>query len=112
MFAHTEDWSMYAVVRSGGRQHRVSPGDVLRVERLDAQVGETVTLDEVLLVDDGERTHIDAAKLGNARVTARVTAHGKGPKILVFKYKRRKRYRRKYGHRQHYTELAIENVEI
>ena len=102
---------MYAVVRSGGKQYKVSAGDVLRVEKLDAQVGDTITLEDVLMVSDGEKVNVEQAKLAKAKVTARVTAQGRHPKIVVFKYKRRKRYRRKQGHRQWYTELAIENIE-
>ena len=102
---------MYAVVRSGGKQYKVSPGDVLRIEKVDANVGEVVTLDDVLLMSDGDKVQIDPTELAKAKVRARVTAHGRGQKIVVFKYKRRKGYRRKRGHRQQYTELAIENIE-
>lgn len=102
---------MYAVVRSGGKQYKVSAGDVLRVEKLDAQVGDTVTLDDVIMVSDGENIQAEQSKLAKAKVTARVTAQGRHRKIVVFKYKRRKRYRRKQGHRQSFTELAIENIE-
>lgn len=102
---------MYAVVRSGGKQYKVSAGDVLRVEKLDAQVGDTITLEEVLMVSDGEKVNVEQSELSKAKVTARVTAQGRHGKIVVFKYKRRKRYRRKQGHRQWFTELAIENIE-
>ncbi|MFP3869567.1 MAG: 50S ribosomal protein L21 [Syntrophobacteria bacterium] len=103
---------MYAVVRSGGKQYRVSPGDVLQIEKLDTQVGEQISLGDVLMVSDGENVHLGADRLANARVTATVTAHGRGRKIVVFKSKRRKGYRRKQGQRQHYTELAIQDVEM
>ena len=102
---------MYAVVRSGGKQYKVSAGDVLRVEKLDAQVGDTITLADVLMVSDGEKVNVEQSELAKAKVTARVTAQGRHGKIVVFKYKRRKRYRRKQGHRQWFTELAIENIE-
>lgn len=102
---------MYAVVRSGGKQYKVSAGDVLRVEKLDAQVGDTITLGDVLMVSDGEKVNVEQSELSKAKVTARVTAQGRHGKIVVFKYKRRKRYRRKQGHRQWFTELAIENIE-
>jgi large subunit ribosomal protein L21 len=102
---------MYAVVRSGGKQYKVSAGDVLRVEKLDAQVGDTITLEDVLMVSDGEKVNVEQSELAKAKVTARVTAQGRHGKIVVFKYKRRKRYRRKQGHRQWFTELAIENIE-
>ena len=102
---------MYAVVRSGGKQYKVSAGDVLRVEKLDAQVGDTIILEDVLMVSDGEKVNVEQSELAKAKVTARVTAQGRHGKIVVFKYKRRKRYRRKQGHRQWFTELAIENIE-
>ena len=102
---------MYAVVRSGGKQYKVSAGDVLRVEKLDAQVGDTITLEDVLMVSDGEKVNVEQSELAKAKVTARVTAQGRHGKIVVFKYKRRKRYSRKQGHRQRFTELAIENIE-
>ncbi len=102
---------MYAVVRSGGKQYKVGAGDVLRVEKLNAQVGDTVTFDDVLLVSDGETIQVEPSKLAQAKVRARVTAHGRRRKIVLFKYKRRKGYRRKQGHRQWFTELAIENIE-
>ncbi|MCG6918447.1 MAG: 50S ribosomal protein L21 [Deltaproteobacteria bacterium] len=102
---------MYAVVKSGGKQYKVSAGDVLRVEKLDAQVGDKITLDDVLLLSDGKNIQVEPADLAQAKVTARVTGHGRRRKIVVFKYKRRKRYRRKQGHRQWFTELAIENIE-
>jgi large subunit ribosomal protein L21 len=102
---------MYAIVRSGGKQYKVSTGDVLRVEKLDAEVGDTITLDDVLLVSDDVNIQVEASTLAKAKVTARVAGHGRGRKIVVFKYKRRKGYRRKQGHRQGFTELAIENIE-
>jgi len=102
---------MYAVVRSGGKQYKVSAGDVLRVEKLDAEVGATITLEDVLLVSDDVNIQVEASTLTKAKVTARVTGHGRRRKITIFKYKRRKGYRRKQGHRQWFTELAIENIE-
>ena len=102
---------MYAVVRTGGKQYTVRAGDVLRTEKLNAEVGETVTLGDVLLLSDGANVQVDSSDLAKAKVTARVTGHGRGRKIVVFKCKRRKGYHRKQGHRQHYTELAIENIE-
>jgi large subunit ribosomal protein L21 len=102
---------MYAVVKSGGKQYKVSAGDVLRVEKLEAPVGDTITFEDVLLVSDGENIQTEPSALSGAKVTARITAHGRRRKIVVFKYKRRKRFRRKQGHRQWFTELAIENIE-
>jgi large subunit ribosomal protein L21 len=103
---------MEAVIRTGGKQYEVSPGKVLRVEKLTAGVGETVRLGQVLLVKDGDNLHLDPGTLAGAQVTARVTAQGRGRKIVLFKYKRRKNYRRKLGHRQMFTELTIENIQL
>ena len=103
---------MQAVVRTGGKQYEVSPGKVLRVEKLNAGVGETVSLDQVLLVRDGDTLHVDPATLAKATVIARVTAQGRGRKIVLFKYRRRKNYRRKLGHRQMFTELTVENIQL
>jgi large subunit ribosomal protein L21 len=103
---------MHAVVCTGGKQYEVSPGKVLRVEKLNAGVGEIVTLDQVLLVKDGDSLHLDPATLARAQVKARVTGQGRRRKIVLFKYKRRKNYRRKLGHRQMFTELTIENIQL
>ncbi len=103
---------MQAVIRTGGKQYEVSPGKVLRVEKLNAGVGETVTLDQVLLVRDDDTLHVDPAALTKATVTARVTAQGRGRKIVLFKYRRRKNYRRKLGHRQRFTEITVENIQL
>ena len=102
---------MYAVVRSGGKQYKVSVGDLLRVEKMEGEVGERVTLDDVLMVSDGEKVEIVPTGLANAKVDARITAQGRHRKITIFKHKRRKGYRRKQGHRQDFTELAIEHIE-
>lgn len=102
---------MYAVVETGGKQYRVAPGDVIEVERLDAQEGESVTLDRVMLVVDGDNVKVGTPLVEGAKVTARVEAVGKHRKILVFKYKPKKNYRRRYGHRQPFTRLVIESIE-
>jgi large subunit ribosomal protein L21 len=102
---------MYAVIRSGGKQARVAPGDSLRVEKLDAGVGDTVELAEVLLVANGGAPRVGTPLVAGARVIATVTAHGRGEKITIFKMKRRKGYRRKSGHRQDYTELRVDRIE-
>lgn len=102
---------MYAVVRTGGKQIRVSPGEAVWVEKLPGEIGEQVQLDEVLLLGgDGEPT-IGAPQVPGARVVATITGHGLGEKLVVFKYKRRKRYRRKQGHRQSYTQIRVERIE-
>lgn len=102
---------MYAVVTTGGKQYKVATGDVLRVEKLEASVGDTVELDQVKLIANDDGIVVDPAKLEAAKVVAQVTDAGRGKKIRVFKYKRRKNYRRTYGHRQSYTELKIQDIK-
>jgi large subunit ribosomal protein L21 len=102
---------MYAVVRTGGKQLRVEPGAAVRVEKLEGSVGDSVELAEVLLVgaDDGAR--IGTPLVAGAKVVGTITAQGRGPKITIFKMKRRKGYRRKMGHRQSYTEIRVDKIE-
>jgi large subunit ribosomal protein L21 len=103
---------MYAVVRTGGKQVRVRPGEAVRVERLAGAVGEHVTLGEVLLLGGGEGAdRVGTPLVAGASVVATITAQERGPKITIFKMKRRKGYRRKQGHRQEYTELRIDRIE-
>lgn len=102
---------MYAIVETGGKQYRVSEGDVLRVEKLPADVGEMIELDRVLALSEDERLQVGKPWLEGSKVTAKVLQHGKGDKIIVFKYKPKKNYRRKQGHRQHFTEIQIEKIE-
>ena len=99
----------YAVIKTGGKQYRVSEGDTLRVEKLGGSVGETVEFDEVLMLG-GPKVAVGTPLVGGAKVSARIVAQDRAKKIIVFKYKRRKGYRRKHGHRQPYTELKIESV--
>lgn len=103
---------MYAIIRTGGKQFRAEPGATLRIPSLDAGVGDKVTFDEVLLASDGDETRVGAPVLDGATVEAEVVAHGKGEKIIVFKRKRRKNYRRKQGHRQKYTEVRIDGLNL
>jgi large subunit ribosomal protein L21 len=103
---------MYAVVESGGKQYRVQEGETLRVEKLTGEVGQEVTFDSVLLYSDGEKIQIGQPVLAAAAVRGRIVAQGKAPKIIVFKYKRRKRFRRKQGHRQQFTAIKIDKIEI
>ena len=103
---------MYAVIESGGKQHRVSPGDEVMVEKLAAEVGETISFDKVLLTSDGETVNVGKPYLDDAKVVGRIARHDKHKKIVVFKYKRRKGYRRKRGHRQQFTLVRIENIEV
>jgi len=102
---------MYAVVRSGGKQLRVEPGAQVRVERLPGTVGDAVELAEVLMLGGEGPARIGAPLVDGARVVGTITAQGRGPKIRIFKMKRRKRYRRKAGHRQDYTEIRVERIE-
>ncbi|EFE28517.2 ribosomal protein L21 [Filifactor alocis ATCC 35896] len=100
---------MYAVVETGGKQYRVQEGDVIQVEKLAVNEGEVVSLDVIALGKDGKV--FVGEELANVKVNAKVVSHGKGKKVIVFKYKPKKDYRRKQGHRQPYTELVIETVE-
>jgi len=101
---------MYAVFRTGGKQFRAEPGGRLRIPSLDAEEGSTLTFDEVLLTSDGGDVAIGDPLVKGARVEAEVLRHGKTKKIIVFKRKRRKNYRRKQGHRQKYTEIRIDEI--
>lgn len=103
---------MLAIVRTGGKQYRVAPGDVIRVERLPAECGTTVELQEVLLVQDGHQTRIGRPTLDGACVRAQVVTHGRGRKVYIRKFKRRKNYRRFTGHRQGYTELRVAEIVL
>jgi len=103
---------MFAVVRTGGMQFKVVPDETVRVPRLEAEEGQQVTIDEVLLLQDGDRTIVGSPTVSGARVTAEVLAHGKDKKVIVFKMKRRKDYRRTRGHRQGYTELLIKDISL
>ncbi len=106
-----DELGMYAVIESGGKQHRVSTGEDVLVEKLVGEVGETISFDRVLLTYDGEKLSVGRPYLENAKVLGRITRHDKHKKIVVFKYKRRKGYRRKRGHRQLFTLVRIENIE-
>lgn len=103
---------MFAVIESGGKQYRVEEGASVRVESLDAAPGEQVTLDRVLLVGDGGQVKVGTPVVAGAHVTARVVGHGRQKKVVVFKYKAKAHYRRKQGHRQSYTTLRIEKIDI
>lgn len=103
---------MFAVIESGGKQHRVAVGDVLQVELLDVETGSTVELDRVLLVADGTAVTTGRPTVADARVVSTVVGESKGPKLIVFKYKSKKRVRKKSGHRQHYTRLRIDDIVV
>ena len=99
---------MYAIIATGGKQYKVAEGDVIRVEKLGAEAGDTVTFDQVLAVsNDGLKVGEDVA---NASVTASVVGNGKAKKVIVYKYKRKTGYHKKNGHRQQYTEVKIEKI--
>ena len=101
---------MYAVIETGGKQYKVSEGDVIFIEKLEVAEGESVTFDKVLVLADGENVNIGAPTVAGATVTAKVEKQGKAKKIYVFKMKRKKNYRRKKGHRQPYTKVTIEKI--
>ncbi len=101
---------MYAVIRSGGKQYRVSQGGSLRVEKLPGEVGSSVTLDDVLMIGGDDDVKIGTPTVDGAQVTGTIVAQGRGPKIRVFKMKRRKGYRRSQGHRQDYTEIRVDEI--
>lgn len=102
---------MYAVLTTGGKQYRVQEGDVLFVEKLNAEVDSTVELTEVLAVAKDGEIKVGAPVVEGVKVVAKVLAQGKAKKVVVFKYKRKKDYRRKNGHRQPYTKIVIEKIE-
>lgn len=101
---------MYAVVKTGGKQYKVAPGEKLKVEQLPADVGAEVILDQVLLVGEGETIRVGQPTLAGATVKATVVAQGRGEKIRIFKMRRRKHYQKHQGHRQNYTELKIDAI--
>lgn len=101
---------MYAIVRSGGRQHKVAVGDVVQVDRIDAEVGATVNLTPLLLVD-GEDVTSEAGKLEKVSVTAEVLAEVKAPKIRILKYKNKSGYKKRQGHRQRYTQVKVTGIK-
>ena len=101
---------MYAVVKTGGKQYRVSGGQKVKVEQLLADVGAEITLDQVLAVGEGESVKLGKPLVAGATVTAKVVAHGHGDKVHIFKMRRRKHYRKQQGHRQNYTELEITGI--
>ena len=101
---------MYAIVRTGGKQYQVAQGDQLRVETLVGNVGDTVELEDVLLVADGEDVKVGQTQVEGAKVTATIVEQGKAKKVLVYKKKRRKGYEVRNGHRQQYTALRIEGI--
>lgn len=101
---------MYAVIKTGGKQYRVAVGDVVRVEKLPADAGASIQLNEVLMVADGDDVRMGNPMLSGTSVSATVKTHGRGDKIRIFKMRRRKHYRKHAGHRQDYTEIEITQI--
>lgn len=101
---------MYAIIATGGKQYKVSEGDVIRVEKLNKEAGETVVFDQVLAVRNDEKL-ISGDDAASAKVSASVVGNGKGKKVIVYKYKRKTGYHKKNGHRQQYTEVKIDSIQ-
>ena len=102
---------MYAIISSGGKQYKVEQGEVLKIEKISGNVGDTISFDNVLMFSDGENIRVGTPVLNDVSVQAHIVEQGQAKKIIVFKYKRRKRYRRKQGHRQQYTAVKIDSIE-
>src|SRR3990167_6999595 len=102
---------MIAVIKTGGKQYLVQPGDKIKVEKLDEEEGKEITLSEVLLLGDDSKSEIGVPLVKGAKVTAKVLTQGKGKKLIIFKYKPKKRYKRKVGHRQTFTEIEILEIK-
>lgn len=103
---------MYAIIRSGGKQFRAEPGKTIRIPSLNAEPGDKVTFDDVLVAADGDNLKVGNPGVSGASVTGEVVRHGKDKKVIIFKWKRRKNYRRKQGHRQDFTEVRIGEVSL
>jgi large subunit ribosomal protein L21 len=101
---------MYAVIKTGGKQYRVSPGDKLKVETIDAEVGASFDFDTVLMISDGDKLTVGAPTIASAKVTAEVVAHGRGKKVEIIKFKRRKHHQKRTGHRQNFTQVEIQSI--
>lgn len=101
---------MYAVIKTGGKQYRVEPGNVLKVESLDAGIGESVTFEEVLMIADGDDVTIGTPTIASAKVVAEVIAHGRAKKVEIVKFRRRKHHQKRTGHRQNFTQVQIQNI--
>ena len=101
---------MYVIVETGGKQYRASQGDVLRVEKMDASVGDMVVLDKVLMVADNDEVQVGTPYVANISLSGKILSHGREKKISVFHYKRKKNIRRFQGHRQYYTEILVEGI--
>jgi large subunit ribosomal protein L21 len=103
---------MYAIIKSGGKQFRAEPGKTIRIPSLPGEPGETITFDDVVVSADGDRIEVGAPSVSGVTVTGEIVKHGRGDKIVVFKFKRRKNYARKQGHRQGFTEVRINEINF
>lgn len=101
---------MYAVIESGGKQHRVTEGEVLKLEKIEVGTGETISFDKVLMVGQGADVQIGAPYIAAGKVTAEVISHGRGDKVTIIKFRRRKHHRKQQGHRQWFTEVKITGI--
>jgi large subunit ribosomal protein L21 len=101
---------MYAVIKTGGKQYRVAPGEKIKIEQIPADVGSQITIDQVLMVGEGESVKVGNPLVAGATVTATVVSHGRGEKVRIFKLRRRKHYQRTQGHRQNYTEIRVDAI--
>lgn len=102
---------MYAVISTGGKQYKVSEGETVKVEKIPGEIGESVSFDRVLMFSNGQTVQVGQPTLADVTVTGHIVEQGKAKKVIVFKRKRRKRYRKKQGHRQHYTALKIDSIQ-
>ena len=103
---------MYAVIETGGKQYRVAEGDKVRVEKLDAETGASIDLAKVLMIADGAEVKVGKPFLEGTKVTAEVTGHGRGDKVAIIKFRRRKHHMKRQGHRQWFTELKITGISV
>lgn len=101
---------MYAVIKTGGKQYRVAPGEKLKIEQIPADIGSEIVLDQILMIADGEAVTVGTPLVSGATVKATVVAHGRGEKVQIFKMRRRKHYQKHQGHRQNYTEIRIDGI--
>lgn len=101
---------MFAVFESGGKQHRVQEGDLVRLEKLDVEAGDAITFDRVMLIGEGDDLSVGTPLVDGGRVTGEVVSHGRGDKVVIIKFKRRQNYHRKLGHRQSYTEVRVTGI--
>ena len=102
---------MYAVIQTGGKQYKVAPGDMVKVEKLEAKKGDTIEIREVIMVADGDKVSVGKPTVSNATVTAEVVGDVKGTKLLIFKHRRRKGFRKTTGHRQSYTTIKVKDIK-